>query len=198
MIACSLLISTEWIDGTNGVNEVTAVSTSGDSFTIDALNLASKVYDMLNRIALSGGSYDDWLNAVYTHERAKGAENPIYHGSLIKELSFEEVISMADSAASGSEQPLGTLAGRGRLTNKHKGGRIRIKCQEPCYIMGIVSLTPRIGYSQGNKWDTNLKTLNDLHKPALDAIGFQDLITDQMVYSDTIAIVTGKHLIGEV
>jgi hypothetical protein len=179
-------IDTEWIDGTNGVNEVTAVSTSGDSFTIDALNLANKVYNMLNRIAISGGTYDDWLDSVYTHERAKSTENPIYHGSLIKELGFEEVISTADSDQSGDRQPLGTLAGRGRLTSKNKGGSIKIKVNEPSYIIGIVSLTPRIDYSQGNKWDVNLKSMNDFHKPALDAIGYQDLITDQMAWQDTV------------
>jgi len=178
-------ISTEWIDGTNGVNEVTAVSTAGNEFTIDALNLANKVYNMLNRIAISGGSYDDWLDAVYTHERSKGVENPVYHGSLIKELAFEEVVSHAAAEVSGTEQVLGELAGRGRLTGKHKGGRIKIKVSEPSYIMGIVSLTPRIDYSQGNKWDMNLKSMNDLHKPALDEIGFEDLITDQMAWFDS-------------
>ena len=140
---------------------------------------------MLNRIAISGGSYDDWLDAVYTHERAKSCENPIYHGSLIKELAFEEVVSLADTELAGESQPLGTLAGRGRLTGKNKGGKVKIKVDEPSYIIGLVSLTPRIDYSQGNKWDTNLKTMNDLHKPALDAIGYQDLITDQMAWFDT-------------
>ena len=180
-------ISTEWIDGTNGVNEVTAVSTAGNEFTIDALNLANKVYNMLNRIAISGGSYDDWLDAVYTHERSKSVENPIYHGSLIKELAFEEVVSTTDvlDVENGTDQPMGTLAGRGRLTGKNKGGRVKIKVSEPSYILGIVSITPRIDYSQGNKWDVNLKTMNDLHKPALDEIGFQDLITDQMAWFDT-------------
>jgi len=174
-------ISTEWIDGTNGINEVTAVSTVGDEFTIDALNLANKVYNMLNRIAISGGSYDDWLDAVYTHERAKGHENPIYHGSLIKELGFQEVVSNAESG----DSPLGTLAGRGTLTGKNKGGKVKIKVDEPSYILGIISITPRIDYSQGNKWDVNLKTMNDLHKPSLDAIGYQDLITDQMAWFDS-------------
>ena len=60
-----------------------------------------------------------------------------------------------------------------------------IRVDEPCYIMGIISITPRIDYSQGNKWDTNLKTMDDLHKPALDQIGFQDLITEQMAWWDT-------------
>ncbi len=178
-------ISTEWIDGTNGVNEITSIDTTGGNFTIDTLNLASKVYIMLNRIAISGGTYDDWLNAVYTHERTRSVESPMYMGGLIKELAFEEVVSTADTEGENA-QPLGTLAGRGALTNKNKGGKIKVKIDEPCYIMGIVSLTPRVDYSQGNKWDVNLKTLDDLHKPPLDAIGFQDLITDQMAWFDTV------------
>ena len=175
-------IQTEWVNGTNGISEITAVNTQEGFFTIDTLNLASKVYAMLNQIAISGGSYDDWLDAVYTHERPKAPENPVYHGSLIKELSFEEVIS--NSAT--ENEPLGTLAGRGRLTQKHKGGKVIIKVNEPSYIMGIVSLTPRVDYSQGNSWDMNLKTINDLHKPALDQIAYQDLITDQLLWSDTV------------
>lgn len=178
-------LNTEFISGTNGINEITSVDTTGDSFTIDALNLASKVYAMLNRIAVSGGTYDDWLNAVYTHERTRSVENPIYHGSLIKELAFQEVISNASTDVNGVTQPLGELAGRGKMTDKHKGGRMRIKVHEPSIIMGIVSLTPRIDYSQGNDWTVNLKTFNDFHKPALDAIGFQDLVTDQMAWFDT-------------
>lgn len=175
-------IDTEWIDGDNGINAITAVSTAGDSFTIDALNLQKKIYDMLNRIAISGGTYDDWLDATYEQSRKWGAESPIYVGGLSKELVFQEVVSTAES---NSAQPLGTLAGRGVMTNKHKGGSIKIRIDEPSYIMGIVSLTPRIDYSQGNKWDTNLKTYADFHAPALDEIGFQDLITDQMAWWNT-------------
>ena len=89
-------LSTEWIDGTNGINEITAVDTSGGSFTIDTLNLSKKVYDMLNRIAVSGGTYDDWLDAVYTTDRIQRAESPMYMGGLIRELVFQEVISIAE------------------------------------------------------------------------------------------------------
>jgi hypothetical protein len=179
-------IQTEWIDGDDGINAITAVDTSTGSFTMDSLLMARKVYDMLNRIAMSGGSYEDWQDAVYTHERTRTIDSPIYMGGLSRELAFQEVVSNA-SATSGNQvnQPLGTLAGRGVLTNKKKGGKIRIRINEPSYIMGIVSLTPRIDYSQGNKWDVNLKTMNDLHKPALDGIGFQDLVTDEMAWWDT-------------
>jgi len=178
-------ISTEWIDGANGINEITAVDTTSGEFTINTLQLNNKIYEMLNRIAVSGGSYDDWLNAVYTHERTRSQENPMYMGGLIKELGFQEVVSNAQAEVQETAQPLGTLAGRGVLTGKKKGGKINIRVDEPSYIIGIVSLTPRIDYSQGNKWDVNLKTLDDFHKPQLDEIGFQELITDQMAWFDT-------------
>ena len=51
-------VSTEWIDGDNGVNAITAIDTSSGSFNVDTLNMSKKVYNMLNRIMLSGGSYD--------------------------------------------------------------------------------------------------------------------------------------------
>ena len=56
---------------------------------------------------------------------------------------------------------------------------------EPCVLIGIASLTPRIDYSQGNDWTVDLKTMDDFHKPSLDEIGFQDLVTDSMHWADT-------------
>ena len=174
-------ISTEWLDGENGVNEITRIQITDNSFTLDEFNLKSKVYNMLNRIAISGGSYEDWLDVTYTTNRQRSIENPIYLGGLIKELAFQEVVSNALS----ENQPLGTLAGRGTLTSKNKGGRIRVKIDEHSFIIGIASITPRIVYSQGNDWHNNLKTMDDFHKPAMDGIGFQELITDQMAWYDT-------------
>lgn len=180
-------LSTEWLDGTGGINEITAVDTSDGNFKIDALILARKVYDMLNRIAVSGGSYDDWLEAVYDEESFNRAESPVYHGGLIKELVFQEVVSnsQAIDTADNTTQPLGTLAGKGIMSGKHKGGKVTIHVKEPSFIMGIASLTPRLDYSQGNKWHVNLDTLDDLHKPSLDQIGFQELITEQMAWWST-------------
>ena len=177
-------VSTEWIDGDNGVNAVTAVDTTGDSFTIDELNLSKKVYDMLNRIAVSGGSYDDWLDAVYTQNRKKSSESPMFIGGMSQSLVFQEVVSNNTAQVEGQD-PLGTLAGKGRMSQNKKGGKVVFKADEPMLILGLASLTPILDYSQGNKWDVNLKTLDDLHKPSLDEIGFQDLLTDQMTWWDT-------------
>ena len=74
------------------------------------------------------------------------AESPVYMGGLIKEIVFQEVVSNASSDAN-SNQPLGTLAGKGVMGDTHKGGDVYIKVDEPSYIIGVVSLTPRVGLS---------------------------------------------------
>lgn len=164
-------INTEWIDGENGISAITAIDTSGGEFTIDTLNLAKKVYDMLNRIAVSGGSYRDWIETVYTSDYTIHAESPIYEGGMSDEIVFQEVVS--NSAT--EEEPLGTLAGRGTLAGMRKGGKLHIKVNEPSYIIGICSITPRVDYCQGNDFDVEFETMNDLHKPQLDGIGYEDL-----------------------
>ena len=85
----------------------------------------------------------------------------------------------------GGTQPLGTIAGKGTFSKKHKGGHIVAKTHEIGYLIGIASITPRIDYSQGNEWHIHLTTMDDFHKPALDEIGFQELITEQMAWWDT-------------
>lgn len=174
-------INTEWIDGVGGINEVTAVDTSEGNFTISALILNKKLYDMMMRIGVSGGTADDWQTVVYDHKPRGNDEEPVYMGGLVKNIAFQEVISNAQA----NNQPLGTLAGRGVMGHKHKGGKVVIKVDRPAYIMGIVSIVPNIDYYQGNDWDGNLKTIDDLHKPPLDQIGFQDLITDEMAFWST-------------
>lgn len=185
-------LNTEYIDGINGIAAVTAVSTVGDEFTIDSLILHKKVYDMLNDVLVSGGTYDDWQEVVYDHVGITRAGTPIYYGSLIKELQFQEVVSNAEATGEAGSQPLGTLAGRGRLGQKHKGGSIDVKVDEISFLIGIASITPRIDYSQGNDWYVNLESMDDFHKPHLDEIGFQELITDQMAWWDTSIDVSGN------
>ncbi len=172
-------INTEWIEGTNGINEASAVDVSDGKLSMDALNLSQKVYNFLNRIAVSGGTYRDWLETVYTGGNyMERCETPMFEGGVSQEIVFQEVISNSAS----QDEPLGTLAGRGVTTGRQKGGHIRIKVTEPCYIMCICSITPRIDYGQGNTWDTYLETMNDWHKPALDGIGYQDSLNGERAW----------------
>lgn len=174
---------TNWLDseqimGNSGINEITKiVPDQNGSFTIDTFILANKIYNMLNRIAVSGGTYEDWQEAVYGEEAIRHAESPIYCGGASCEITFEEVVSQSAT----EDQALGSLAGKGTQTNI-KGGHIQIHVKEPSIIMGIVSITPRVDYYQGNNWAMNLQNYDELHKPSLDQIGFQDLMGDTFAW----------------
>lgn len=169
-------LNTEWIDGTTGgINAITAVDVTDGKLTMDALILQKKIFNMLNRVAITDGTYQAWREATYGIRSTTLPESPIFCGGMQSEIAFDEIVS--NSAT--DEEPLGTLAGRGVATMYKSGRGLKIKCTEPCMIMALGSITPRVDYSQGNKWWTRLENMDDFHKPTLDAIGFQELIAEE-------------------
>lgn len=169
-------LNTEWIDGkTSGINAITAVDVTDGKLTMDALILQKKIFNMLNRVAITDGTYQAWREATYGVRSATLPESPIFCGGMQSEIAFDEIVSNAAT----EDEPLGTLAGRGIATMYKSGRGLKIKCTEPSMIMALGSITPRIDYSQGNKWWTRLQNMDDFHKPTLDAIGFQELIAEE-------------------
>lgn len=174
-------VKTDWIDGENGISKVTALKPDEDgTITMDALNLQQKVYNMLNRIAVSGGTYRDWLETVYTAGRyLDRPETPVFQGGMSQMIEFDEVVATTGNTEG---QALGELAGRGYARQPNTSGRLHFQVEEPGYVMGLMAITPMIDYSQGNDFDLNLFTMDDLHKPALDGIGYQDLMNEQRAW----------------
>ena len=118
------------IEGLTGINEASAVDVTDGKLSMDALNLAQKVYNFLNRIAVSGGTYRDWRETVYTGGNyMERCETPMVEGGVSQEIVFQEVISNSAS----QDEPLGTLAGRGVTTGRQKGGHIR--CSKEKYYV---------------------------------------------------------------
>lgn len=184
-------LNTEWIDGTTGgINSITAVDVSDGKLTMDALILQKKIFNMLNRVAITDGTYQAWREATYGIRSATLPESPIFCGGMQSEIAFDEIVS--NSAT--DEEPLGTLAGRGVATMYKSGRGIKIKCTEPSMIMALGSITPRIDYSQGNKWWTRLENMDDFHKPTLDAIGFQELAAEEAAAWSTETIGNNEHI----
>ena len=174
-------VKTDWIDGENGISKITALKPDEDgTITMDALNLQQKVYNMLNRIAVSGGTYRDWLETVYTAGRyLDRPETPVFQGGMSQMIEFDEVVATTGNTEG---QVLGELAGRGYARQPNTSGRLHFQVEEPGYVMGIMAITPMVDYSQGNDFDLNLLTMDDLHKPALDGIGYQDLMNEQRAW----------------
>lgn len=183
-------LNTEWIDGTTGgINAITAVDVSDGKLTMDALILQKKIFNMLNRVAITDGTYQSWREATYGIRSTTLPESPIFCGGMQSEIAFDEIVSNAAT----DEEPLGTLAGRGVATMYKSGRGLKIKCTEPCMVMALGSITPRVDYSQGNKWWTRLQNMDDFHKPTLDAIGFQELIAEEAAAWSTETTENYKH-----
>lgn len=175
-------IKKEWVEGAGSITDRTTIDVSDGQLTMDMLNLQQKVYNMLNRIAVSGGTYKDWLETVYTAGKyLERPETPVFIGGMTQYIEFDEVISKSATETQYGSQPLGDIAAIGRGGKPTNSGHIHYQCEEPGYIMGLMAITPMIDYSQGNDFDLNLQTIDDVHKPALDGIGYQDLIQEQMV-----------------
>lgn len=155
---------------------------------------------MLNRVAVSDGTYESWQDVMYEEIARKQIESPIFLGGMSQEIMFDEIVQTAPADG----DPLGTLGGRGRLVQgTKKGGKIRVKVDEASFIIAIVSLTPRIFYTQGNEfYMTDLFTMDDFHKPGMDGIGFQDLIGERMAWFDTkinnSSAITQRSKIGKI
>lgn len=191
-------IRNEWIEGTGSITDRTSIDiTANDGkLTMDAINLQQKVYNLLNRIAVSGGTYRDWLDTVYTAGKYMDRpETPVFIGGMTQYIDFDEIVSKSASETAYGKQPLGDIAAIGRGGNPTNSGHIYYQCEEPGYIIGVMAITPMVDYSQGNDFDLNMQTLDDLHKPALDGIGYQDLIQEQMV-GTTAAYVNSSELVG--
>ena len=174
-------VKTDWIDGENGISKITALKPDEDgTITMDALNLQQKVYNMLNRIAVSGGTYRDWLETVYTAGRyLDRPETPVFQGGMSQMIEFDEVVATTGNTEG---QVLGEMAGRGYARQPNTSGKLHFQVEEPGYVIGLMAITPMVDYSQGNDFDLNLFSMDDLHKPALDGIGYQDLMNEQRAW----------------
>ena len=89
-------LNTEWIDGTTGgINAITAVDVTDGKLTMDALILQKKIFNMLNRVAITGGTYQAWRGATYGIRSATLPESPIFCGEMQSEIAFDEIVSNA-------------------------------------------------------------------------------------------------------
>lgn len=170
-------------DTVNALNAKTKVKVDGNGeFSINDLNLTQKLYNYDQRIGITDGTLEEWRELTYAQVGKSKSLKPVYEGGLSKEIVFDMVVS----TASTQDEPLGSIASRGQFGKKHKGGYIQIDSDEEKLVMVIAKITPRIVYSQGNSWLTNLTSLDDLHKPALDKIGYQNVLSDQSAVMETI------------
>lgn len=160
------------------------VDVTSGAFNMDQLRFANKLNEMLQKTLVAGGRYSDWQYVQYGSSARPLLESPIFIGSRSTELTFEDVVQSSSSPQAGSADydpsspyGLGSLGGLGK--GFLSGRKMSYYCNELGYIMVIMSIVPRVDYSQGVRDYLVQRTLGDIHVPTMDGIGMQDLLVDR-------------------
>jgi len=122
--------------------------------TINDLRLAYRVQEWLERNALGGTRYTEWLRAHFgVTPQDSRLQRPEYLGGGVSPVSISEVLQTSETS---DDSPLGGYAGHG--INVGKSRTYSLNAVEHMEIIGIIRVLPRTAYFQGVpkryiKWD---------------------------------------------
>lgn len=158
------------------------VSTAGNSFQVDQLVTAKKLWNSRNKDAMTSGTFKDWIRSHYGVTPHIMDDMPTFLGATSSEIVFEDIRATTfaqgtNENGDGIEQYLGDKASsaKGYLRSR----RFRLIADRPGYLMVVASIIPRVDYSQGLKRYVKHMKLSDTFRPEFNGIGLQDVL-----YSD--------------
>ena len=144
------------MDGT--LKGVTANPSQGNALLLEALNKATvdnitfsmKQWRYLatmtvlrERLALTDGSYNELIKAMFGHNPRWHNHNAVYCGGTRQPIVFSEVVNTAESASA----PLGDTAGRAFSSSNHDV--IHVHSDDYGCFITVLVITPDEYYSQG-------------------------------------------------
>lgn len=146
------------------------VNVQNNKVSITEITFANKLQNYLELSVAAGSRYKEWVRSQFGVSPHDDLMMPELLGSISTWLNFEDVIQTSDEV----NQPLGTLAGKGSglLSN---GKTFDIYAEEHAICMVMMSIIPQVDYYQGMPKCMLKETFDDIFKPALDNIGYQDL-----------------------
>ena len=95
------------------------------------------------RLALTDGSYNELIKAMFGHNPRLHNHNAIYCGGTRQPIVFNEVVNTAESATA----PLGDIAGR--AVSSQNNDLIHVHSDDYGCFMSVLVITPDEYYSQG-------------------------------------------------
>lgn len=115
------------------------------SATINELRQAFQIQKWLERSARSGSRYVEFLQSFFNvNPQDSRLQRPEFLGGSKQPIMISEVLQTSEST---EDSELGNFAGHGISTGS--SARISRYFPEHGYVMGIMSVLPRTGYSQG-------------------------------------------------
>lgn len=157
------------------------IDVSGDQISYDTILEAGKLFDLIQRIDVTGGRFSDWMWTRWHVKPYDDIHRPIYLGSVSE--TFGNVDVLAPSAgtqydksgevisSSGAGQQTGFAVGR---VNRDREA-FRVRSNQYATFMIIMSMVPLVRYSQGFELNMLKTTFADIYDPAFSQIGYQDV-----------------------
>lgn len=143
------------------------VNIENNSFTINQLRTANKFTKMLERTAVSGGRFSDFVRSQFGVSTNQDLHIPEFLGSSSTYMQFDDVMQLGP----GLEDPVGTLRGRGY--GLLDGSNHYFTASNYGTLMVMMSIVPIVDYYQGVDPYLLKLTMNSRFVPALDCLGFQ-------------------------
>lgn len=184
------------VPGTNAlrIENIESITPSG---TINDLRRAVKLEQWLEAMARGGARYIEQIKSIFgiTSSDAR-LQRPEYLGGSRQPVTISEVLQTTQeyNAAAPIGNPVGNMAGHGVSYGANAG--FRKSFEEHGHVIGIMSVLPRTGYSQGigREWQRFDKF--DYFWPQFAQIGEQEVRARELYFAGTAAGQTPDAVFG--
>lgn len=158
------------------------IDVSGDQISYDTILEAGKLFDLIQRIDVTGGRFSDWMWTRWHVKPYNDIHRPVYLGSVSE--SFGNVDVLAPTAGTQYDKDTGEIissSGAGQQTGFAVGRVNRdresfhLRSNQYGTFMIIMSMVPLVRYSQGFDLNMLKTTFADIYDPAFSQIGYQDV-----------------------
>lgn len=153
--------------------------------TMEQIYSAEKIQNFVRRTVFKNSDYAEFIDAQYGVKPSTDLTKPMFLGSVSTWLTFNDVISQAQTSEGNSELSTNTDLGSraslgfgrmvtGKLRSKDDRHFVNFTAREPGYFMVLESIVPEVCYWQGFDPMYDKRSLDSIYYPSFDKDGYQD------------------------
>ena len=154
-------------------------SVEGINFSMSQWRYLATMTVLRERLALTDGSYNELIKAMFGHNPKWHNHNAIYCGGTTQPIVFSEVVNTAESASA----PLGDTAGRAVSNSNHD--IIHVHSDDYGCFMTVLVITPDEYYSQGVDKMWSRLTNAEQYLPILNNLSPDSTLNKELYVSGT-------------
>lgn len=154
------------------------VSTVGDSFQVDQLVTAKKLWNARNKDVITNGTFKDWIRVHFGVTPKIMDDMPTFCGAVSSDILFEDIRATTSARIGDADQYLGDKGSS--AVGYGDSRRFNIVADRPGYVMAIATLVPRVDYYQFTERYALHSKLSDSFMPEYNGIGYQDVLISDL------------------